>query len=274
MDYCFGSIDMKKLVLFFFLLSGAVVAVMAQGQMSVARFEGQRIMAVDASGVFKIQVRQGGQTKATVNFPKRYENQLVFKMESDGKVVIGFEGTIKGKKGDQFTAEIVCSSLEGIDLSGACSLEAVGDFDARKLEVDLSGASWVVVSGQIRVAENVDLDLSGSTNFKAQIVGRGDVNLEASGASNVNLTGSAGVAHFDLSGASKVNVGIFVVKKAFADVSGASKLEVYATEQLDVEASGASSVIYRGRAKVNVDASGSASVKRGGQTDTAPAAVL
>ena len=83
------------------------------------------------SGAFDITIRQGEDTGVTLSIPSHYEDNLVFE-NWGGTVKVGFKGRIKKHaKNEKFTAEIVCSSLEEVLLSGACKLKGTGDFTAQ-----------------------------------------------------------------------------------------------------------------------------------------------
>jgi hypothetical protein len=65
----------------------------------------------------------------------------------------------------------------------------------------------------------------------------------------------------DASGASKINAENLKTVKVRADVSGASKAEVFVTDTLNADASGASKIIFSGEPKtVNKSASGASSI--------------
>ena len=63
-------------------------------------------------------------------------------------------GLRKHSKNEKFTAEIVCSSLEEVLLSGACKLKGTGDFTAQTVKFDLSGAATAVWDGNFKVVKD------------------------------------------------------------------------------------------------------------------------
>ena len=116
----------------------------AQEQVKISRFQGERVTGLDISGAFDITIRQGEDTGVTLSIPSHYEDNLVFE-NWGGTVKVGFKGRIKKHaKNEKFTAEIVCSSLEEVLLSGACKLKGTGDFTAQTVKFDLSGAATAV----------------------------------------------------------------------------------------------------------------------------------
>ena len=82
-----------------------------------------------------------------------------------------------------------------------------------------------------------------------------------SGASEIDLKGSAGECSMDLSGASELNAFEFVVKNYEIDISGAGDANIHATEMLKASVSGAASIRYEGNPRVDSHTSGAGSVK-------------
>lgn len=131
-----------------------------------------------------------------------------------------------------------------------------------KLEgIEISGASDVVAIGAIK-QPSIKVDISGASTLKADI----DVNtlaLDLSGASKLVLTGKADVLKADCSGASDMEAFGLSVNTASLDVSGASDIEINVDKDIKAEASGASSIRYKGAATIsNVKTSGASSIKR------------
>lgn len=84
--------------------------------------------------------------------------------------------------------------------------------------------------------------------------------VELSGASQLDITGSATHIDANLSGASKLYSFGFETQSADIQASGASKAEVMATQSLKATASGASKIRYRGNPTLNVYVSGASSI--------------
>ena len=205
--------------------------------------------------------RQGEDTGVTLSIPSHYEDNLVFE-NWGGTVKVGFKGRIKKhSKNEKFTAEIVCSSLEEVLLSGACKLKGTGDFTAQTVKFDLSGAATAVWDGNFKVVKIGKIDLSGASQLQLNVEVP-EVEVEISGAAKLALTGEADSGEIELSGASKANLENFVLKNLALATSGASNASVNVTETLEVEASGAAHVSYSGNPKVTSHVSGAASLKQ------------
>lgn len=252
---------MKTTMFFILILLGMTMGVRAQEQVAISRFQGERITGIDVSGAFDITIRQGNKTGATLKIPARYQDQLVFTLSADGELKIGFQGQISGKKADRFFAEIECSSLEEIDLSGACKLNGEGNFSARNLSVDLSGAAEASLEGDFLVEGKIEVDLSGASRFKANVEAA-NADIVLSGASRITLRGRADYGKMDMSGANNALMENFIFRELSVSASGASSVKVNATGKLNISGSGASKINYTGDAKLSVNTSGATSVSQ------------
>lgn len=149
----------------------------------------------------------------------------------------------------------------------------------------MNGKEKVVI--KVCVQDLNELYMSGATSIiSVQQLGLNYLNLEADGASNVNLNLQATKLKGDFSGASNVevsgtcetltlnvsgaaNAALFELelKKARVDNSGAGNVELSITEDLKVDASGASTTSYKVHSgaksiSVDIEASGSAVIKK------------
>jgi phage shock protein PspC (stress-responsive transcriptional regulator) len=129
--------------------------------------------------------------------------------------------------------------LKSIEANGAARVE-FEKFTSSTMEISLSGAS----SAEGRVEAD-------------------ELSLELSGSSLVELAGTAGAVKAELSGASKIKAYGLFAKTYSVDMSGATKAEVAASQQITGDLSGASLVTYNGSPLVKVSTSGASAVKRG-----------
>lgn len=125
--------------------------------------------------------------------------------------------------------------------------------------LDVSGASQAILE-DFQSDDPLRLTVSGASSVQGDIA-TGDITVDASGASRVNLLGSGSDADLTASGASTVDMAGYSVQNASADSSGASRIIIDVSGQLDASASGASSVQYLGNpTNVNSDTSGSSTI--------------
>lgn len=126
-------------------------------------------------------------------------------------------------------------------------------------DIDISGACTLDAAG----IDSPDLDIDASGASKVRLSGTfGELSLECTGASSAVIEGSAREFDLDCSGASKTDAKEFVAERADVEVSGASRAIVNAVVKLDVDCSGASNVQYIVTPKtiLRVESSGASSV--------------
>lgn len=146
-----------------------------------------------------------------------------------------------------------------LELSGASEAKNF-KVECKDFSADLSGASEL--SGVIKCAGKVEVDLSGasSATLDNALVSR-ELDADLSGASNLGLKGTANRVSLDLSGASELHAKAFVAKDCEIEASGASEAEITVRGAVSLDVSGASTVDVWGKPAINsMKSSGSSDV--------------
>ena len=126
-----------------------------------------------------------------------------------------------------------------------------------------SGSSDVYVNGVIK-SEKLEIRLSGSSDFKGAIKVDEFV-LSQSGSSDSRISGTADRVTIDVSGSSNVKAYEMAVNYCDVEASGASDIQITVNKELSARASGASDINYMGSGIIKeVKSSGSSSVSRKG----------
>ena len=147
-----------------------------------------------------------------------------------------------------------------VGLSGAASLKFGGPVAAEKAELSLSGASRLEGGSRFAVRD-ASLSLSGACNLSLSAVEAGSVSVDASGACDFKLSGTADALSVEVSGAGDGDCRDLKARSAECRLSGAADCSVYASERLKARASGASDVAYYGGpAHTEIHTSGASSV--------------
>ena len=127
--------------------------------------------------------------------------------------------------------------------------------------LDVSGACNLSNDGKLKLGD-LDLDCSGASDVELKMSASA-VTMDCSGASHMDLYGMAETLVMDISGASSVDASDFEVKTCEAEVSGASHGKVFVTGELSAEVSGAGSLKYKGDAVIkDPEVSGAGSLKK------------
>ncbi len=151
------------------------------------------------------------------------------------------------------------ASIREVELSGGATFR--GDLTGREIDVELSGASNFY--GIVQATNEVELDLTGSSYFEGAIQGpevsidlsgasdikcsidADMIDLESSGASTVKATGSClNYLDLDLSGSSDFLAPTMECRNVIGEMSGSSVAEFQVCESLRVNLSGSSSIVY------------------------------
>ncbi|MCD4737274.1 MAG: DUF2807 domain-containing protein [Bacteroidales bacterium] len=128
-------------------------------------------------------------------------------------------------------------------------------------ELDISGACNLVGENKFNL-DDLDMECSGASNVEMEIDAT-EIEMDFSGASDIELAGSATKVNLDLSGASSLDAYDLQVNKLSADISGASHAKVSVSDELSADVSGAASIKYKGEPTItNYDVSGAASIKK------------
>ena len=241
---------MRKL----FLLSTAVIFLVsfADAQKKVydenaeVRITGKDFHGIKISGGIDLYLSQGDQTNVVASatetkFRDRIKTEII-----DGILKIWYDndGGWRWNTGNKkLKVYVSCKSID---------------------QLNASGASDVNVDGALK-AENLDIDLSGASDLKGNIVVTNKLNVEQSGASDARISGSAVDLKLKSSGASDFKGFDFEVQSCDAHASGASDIQITVNKELKAHASGASDIHYKGNAVItDLHSSGASSVKKRG----------
>ena len=140
-------------------------------------------------------------------------------------------------------AILTMPDLRGIVVSGASKAHIIGFSSTTALAIGVSGASNLDLTN-IK-AGNTNIEVSGASRAKGALEMTGG-NFNISGASTIELEGTANNINAEISGASSGKLENFNLVDAKITVSGASNATINVSGDLSAEVSGASRVYYMG----------------------------
>jgi len=112
-------------------------------------------------------------------------------------------------------------------------------------------------------APNLDgLSSSGAGKINISGVKNDKFEIDVSGAPTIKLSGDTKVVDINTSGAGKIDAHKLRATRAVVESKGVSRVEVYASQELNVTVSGPSRVIYEGDPVVNKTVHGPGSVEK------------
>lgn len=123
-----------------------------------------------------------------------------------------------------------------------------------------SGAARIEVEGDL-TDDAIDVDASGASRIDLSVETE-SLSVDASGASRITVGGTTDSVTIDASGASEVAFDDLTADSAQVDASGASNVTIGEVATVDGDLSGASNLTVPDAANVRVDTSGASNVKR------------
>ncbi len=160
---------------------------------------------------------------------------------------------------DNGVLKIWYDSKWGVSMSGNKNLKAYVSYKTMK-SLSASGGSDVNVDGSINGSE-LALRLSGGCDFRGAVQVEKLV-VRQSGGSDVRISGRATTLNVDASGGSDFKGYDLAAEVCDLEASGASDIEVTANREVSARASGASDINYRGKPAVKeAKSSGASSVR-------------
>lgn len=151
-------------------------------------------------------------------------------------------------------------ALGKIVISGAVDFRSDSAISAENLIVEISGASDF--DADLNVKSGLSISLAGASDIRSK-VSADLLELDASGASDAKVSGKVNTYKLSASGASSVSSAKAYVETdtLSCDISGASDCHVQCNVSADGEASGASRLVVYGDGKVRVATSGASDIR-------------
>jgi hypothetical protein len=207
-------------------------------------YEFKNITGIEAGFTYDIHVTHGRSNVVTIVYDSMYEDYMSVNY-------YGISGTLCLQMNDlsrklrnsshpNIKVYLEMTKVEDIELSGASSITFEGEFSTSELDLDMSGASHLH-SLKIK-GTSLSADCSGASNSTIEGYFTDDIDVEVSGASELNFYGRANSLEGDISGAGQFE----------------GEFEV---ETCSIECSGAAAAIIEGSAKkVSLDGSGACGI--------------
>ncbi|MFT3981823.1 MAG: head GIN domain-containing protein [Ferruginibacter sp.] len=210
---------------------------------SIRELRGKTFTQIKVSHAIKLIISQGTEQSIAVSADEeKFKEDIV--TEIDGNTLKVYSknnnNVLSNRRNRRLTVYVSFTKLEYLDASGATDVMAVGAIEQPSLKLELSGAST------LKAGLKVDF-----------------LNIELSGASKAVLSGKTTDSKIECSGASDLRAYSLSIDNANLEASGASSMDLTVMKELRVDASGASSIHYKGTASItNIKTSGASSVKR------------
>jgi len=233
---------MKRVFLAFGLAAFALASAFGlagDGHVRTEERQAAGFRAIEMSGVGSLTVTRTSSFRVTVtldgNLLPIYESRV-----EGGVLHLGFKSSpVSGLT--KLAVAVSLPDLDALSISGACEASLGGAFGGKSLRLEMSGAG--AIAGRLAY-QSIRIGLSGSGHMR--------------------LEGKVDSLEVRASGAGEIDAAALQSREAVADLSGACRLSLRASDSLDISASGASSVTYYGDPKLKAKTSGVSSVKKAG----------
>jgi hypothetical protein len=217
---------------------------------------------VEAENAFDVEITQGTTFTTSITVSKDLVDYLAVSVEGDVlRINLNPHHPFTDFTLKRLTAKakVTMPAISGLSLSGASSGSLSGFKSTGDFKVTVSGASSLKIDKM--ETGPAQFDVSGASRVDGDLKAT-EATLVLTGASHVELTGSAETVRFDASGASYLGMSGFVVTNADATVTGASQATIDARGKLDVTLSGASRLTFRSNPTTGrLDVSGASTLK-------------
>jgi hypothetical protein len=230
--------------------------VTGSGELMTLEMDYEDFERIEVSYGFDVEITSADAYKVNIIIDEILVEYLNVK-KSGGTVYIGLKSGYNYMKQIR-RAEITLPKLNRLDLSGASEGLISGFSTTSDMSFELSGASHLNIKNL--KTGTADLNLSGGSKVIGTIEAeRGEFDL--SGASDLEISGSAPEISIQASGDSEVKLTDFPTVSADVELSSGSNAEIYVSGKLSIDLSGASKLIYSGDPKLgSIDVSGSSSI--------------
>lgn len=237
---------MKKIV---FTLAAAIFcsAIFAQqiNDPNAEVREAKNFHAIKVSHAFDVYLTQSNEEGVAVSAADDEAKRHISVEVDGGVLIISFDADKKfwkaWKGNKKLKAYISFKTIDKLVASGACDFNIMGSIKTENLVVDFSGASDL--KGKVEIDNTLDVQLSG--------------------ASDVELSGTASQLKADLSGACDFKGYDLVTDYCDINASGASGVKITVNKELSAKVSGASDINYKGSGLIrDLKSTGASSIKK------------
>ncbi len=203
---------------------------------SVKDYDLRDFESVDVGGAFYVEIKQDINFKVQLECDEKYMDKIDIHMHGNDLKIKSKSMNISS--GDVIKVFVNLPILKNLECSGASDMKLIG-MEQDKMNVETSGAS----------------SLRGDLDVK-------EIQIDASGASSVGLSGRAQKMSLYLSGASEfLGKGFLISDEFLADFSGASSANCQVEGDMFVKLSGASKLEYHGSGDIiKQETSGASSI--------------
>jgi hypothetical protein len=165
-----------------------------------------------------------------------------------------------------FNIEVTCQKAPSLEIEGDDNILPLISTEVSNsvLRIKSSRGYNVDTPIQLRLTvENLEgLSVSGAGKIAISALKNDKFEIDANGAPTITAAGQTNIVDIETNGAGRIDTHKLRAGRAVVDSKGVSKVEVYASDQLDVTVAGPSQVVYEGDPQVKKTVHGPGSVEK------------
>jgi hypothetical protein len=211
------------------------------GKIETQSFNNTGFNRLEIDNAFQADVTYSGSFAVSITADSNLFSYLDIR-QSGGTLHVGLQKNHSYLNTTQ-KASITLPDLQDIKVSGAAKTQVTGFNSTNALNIDISGAGRLSFTDVKIGSAAIKVSGAGITSGTLSMM---DGNFNISGASILELTGTADNITADISGASSGRLENLILGQSTLTVSGASNATVSVSGRLNVNVSGASRVYYTG----------------------------
>lgn len=222
------------------LFVGCGVPLEGSGVMMTKRRALDNPFAIDVCCGFEVRLKQGSEASVKVSGDDNIVEKISVR-ERNGRVSVEVDGHYNFRPTKPVCIEFTVENISEIDASGGALVDA-----------------------ETLIVEDLEVNLSGGSEFHASGVKGSKLSIDASGGSiAVVCDGQVEEQDLNASGGSVYEGGGLLSKRARVSISGGGSAEMQVRDNLDANLSGGSQVTYSGDAKLHSNVSGGSGLRTG-----------
>ena len=165
-----------------------------------------------------------------------------------------------------FTIEVTCQKEPSLEVEGDDNILALVTAEVKNNVLHLKTSKGYSVSEPVKFKITVPnlegLSVSGAGKIEINELKSDTFEIDSKGAPNITVAGQTNVLNIDSNGAGKIDTNQLRASKGSVECNGASIVDLYVADELDVKVSGPSTVTYKGDPVVNKHINGPGRVER------------
>ena len=166
---------------------------------------------------------------------------------SDKTLVIKLKDAYKEKFiwPSEFTVRASSEKMKEISLAGKAEINLDGPYTAEELEISVAGSGTINLNDRIEV-DKLSTSLAGSSTINGKDLDVGTLECEVAGSGTYQLGGAAKKVSYEVAGKGRVKAYDLKAEDVSCEVAGFGIFNVYASNNLSVEAAGFIKISYKG----------------------------